>query len=63
MRAFILFSSVFFMLVNTAIAHMQLTYPAPFNASNNEHRTSAADPYLQYPYVSYSSDYGRLDQS
>ncbi|PIA95054.1 hypothetical protein CB0940_08152 [Cercospora beticola] len=32
-------------------AHMQLFYPAPFNASNNPHRTSTtADPYLEFPY-------------
>jgi hypothetical protein len=58
MRASTLFSSVFLMLVNMVIAHMQLTYPAPFNASNNQHRTSAADPYLQYPYVSLSFEGG-----
>lgn len=33
-----------------ALAHMQLVYPAPFNASNNPHRITPADPYLQYPY-------------
>ncbi|KAK5128823.1 hypothetical protein LTR85_000156 [Meristemomyces frigidus] len=31
-------------------SHMQLVYPAPFNASNNPYRTTSADPYLQYPY-------------
>ena len=31
-------------------AHMQLNYPAPFNASNNPHRLTAPDPYLQFPY-------------
>jgi len=29
---------------------MQLNFPAPFNASNNPFRTTASDPYLQYPY-------------
>ncbi|KAM3416619.1 hypothetical protein BST61_g8210 [Cercospora zeina] len=39
------------LFVATASAHMQLFHPAPFNASNNPHRTSAtADPYLEYPY-------------
>jgi hypothetical protein len=33
-----------------ALAHMQLHYPPPFNASNNPHRTTPADPYLQFPY-------------
>ena len=32
------------------LAHVQLVYPAPFNASNNPHRTTAEDIYLQYPY-------------
>ncbi|KAK3717041.1 hypothetical protein LTR37_006096 [Vermiconidia calcicola] len=36
--------------VVAALAHMQLHYPPPFNASNNRHRTSLEDPYLQYPY-------------
>ena len=38
------------LLAACATAHMQLHYPAPFNASNNPHRTTGADPYLQYPY-------------
>ena len=38
------------LLASSTLAHMQLHYPAPFNASNNPHRTTAADPYLQYPY-------------
>lgn len=38
------------LLATQALAHMQLVFPAPFNASNNPHRTTAADPYLQYPY-------------
>ena len=37
-------------LASGAIAHPQLVYPAPFNASNNPHRTTQEDPYLQYPY-------------
>lgn len=37
-------------LVNPAHAHLQLAYPAPFNAFNNPHRTTPKDPYLQYPY-------------
>lgn len=37
-------------LVSSAHAHLQLAYPAPFNASNNPHRTTPADPFLQYPY-------------
>lgn len=36
--------------IGSAHAHLQLAYPAPFNASNNPHRTTAADPFLQYPY-------------
>ena len=39
-----------FVLAGCALAHLQLTYPAPFNASNNPHRTTNEDPYLQYPY-------------
>lgn len=31
-------------------AHMMLDYPAPFNASHNPHRKTAADPYLEFPY-------------
>ncbi|EME45691.1 hypothetical protein DOTSEDRAFT_79599 [Dothistroma septosporum NZE10] len=31
-------------------AHMMLDYPAAFNASNNPHRKTAADPYLEFPY-------------
>ncbi|EGP89510.1 uncharacterized protein MYCGRDRAFT_38707 [Zymoseptoria tritici IPO323] len=27
-----------------------LDYPAPFNATNNPHRVTEPDPYLQYPY-------------
>ncbi|SMY22286.1 unnamed protein product [Zymoseptoria tritici ST99CH_1A5] len=30
--------------------HMMLDYPAPFNATNNPHRVTEPDPYLQYPY-------------
>jgi hypothetical protein len=37
-------------LASSALAHLQLAYPAPFNATNNPHRTNPADPYLQYPY-------------
>ncbi|KAI9875315.1 MAG: hypothetical protein M1830_008633 [Pleopsidium flavum] len=29
---------------------MQLSYPAPFGAENNPHRTDPVDPYLQYPF-------------
>jgi hypothetical protein len=36
-------------LAGSAAAHMQLNYPSPFNASNNPHRISGADPYLQFP--------------
>ena len=32
------------------LGHMQLYFPAPFNATNNPHRITGADPYLQYPY-------------
>jgi hypothetical protein len=39
-----------FALAGCALAHLQLAYPAPFNASNNPHRTTHEDPYLQYPY-------------
>jgi hypothetical protein len=39
-----------FALAGCALAHLQLAYPAPFNASNNPHRTTNEDPYLQYPY-------------
>ena len=39
-----------FALASSALAHLQLAYPAPFNASNNPHRTTHEDPYLQYPY-------------
>ncbi|KAF1986850.1 lytic polysaccharide monooxygenase [Aulographum hederae CBS 113979] len=31
-------------------AHMQLAYPAPFNATNNPHRDGPADEFLTYPY-------------
>lgn len=40
------------LLVVQSLAHMQLIYPAPFNASNNPHRTTGPDNYLQFPYVS-----------
>lgn len=34
-----------------SLAHMQLDYPAPFNASNNPNRaTDTYDEYLQFPY-------------
>jgi hypothetical protein len=39
-----------FLLAGDAFAHLQLAYPAPFNASNNPHRSTPEDPYLQYPY-------------
>jgi hypothetical protein len=39
-----------FAFMSGALAHLQLAYPAPFNASNNPHRTTQEDPYLQYPY-------------
>lgn len=29
---------------------VMLDYPAPFNASHNPHRKTAADPYLEFPY-------------
>jgi hypothetical protein len=32
------------------IVNETLDYPASFNASNNPHRTTEPDPYLQYPY-------------
>ncbi|KAK5134481.1 hypothetical protein LTR08_006398 [Meristemomyces frigidus] len=38
------------LLATHTLAHMQLTYPPPFNATNNPHRTTPFDPYLQYPY-------------
>ena len=39
------------LFIASATAHMQLYYPAPFNASNNPHRTTeTADPYLEFPY-------------
>ncbi|CAK4032955.1 Hypothetical predicted protein [Lecanosticta acicola] len=38
------------LLATQVTAHMQLDYPAPFNASKNAYRKTAADPYLQYPY-------------
>lgn len=38
------------LFATSATAHMQLHYPSPFNASNNPHRTTQPDPYLQYPY-------------
>ncbi|KAK4910857.1 hypothetical protein LTR28_014101, partial [Elasticomyces elasticus] len=37
-------------MATLATTHMQLTYPPPFNASNNPHTTGIPDPYLQYPY-------------
>lgn len=37
-------------LASGALAHLQFVYPALFNASNNPHRTTQEDPYLQYPY-------------
>ncbi|WPH03535.1 Hypothetical protein R9X50_00641500 [Acrodontium crateriforme] len=38
-------------LVTAVQGHMQLVSPAPFNATNNPHRTTTlGDPYLQYPY-------------
>lgn len=37
-------------MASGTLAHLQLVHPAPFNASNNPHRTTQADPYLQYPY-------------
>ncbi|KAK4896235.1 hypothetical protein LTR27_005757 [Elasticomyces elasticus] len=43
--------SIFAALCAVATAHLQLHYPAPFNASNNPHLGDCgADPYLQYPY-------------
>ena len=44
------FAGVFLSLTAVARAHMQLHYPAPFNASLNPHRTTGADEYLIYPY-------------
>lgn len=38
------------LFATSTLAHMQLHCPPPFNASNNPHRTSTPDPYLQYPY-------------
>ncbi|KAK5111444.1 hypothetical protein LTR62_004896 [Meristemomyces frigidus] len=29
---------------------MNLWHPAPFNSTNNPHRTTPSDPYLKYPY-------------
>lgn len=29
---------------------MQLYFPAPFNATNNQHRSTPQDPYLTFPY-------------
>ncbi|KAL1587790.1 hypothetical protein WHR41_03594 [Cladosporium halotolerans] len=37
-------------LTGSTLAHMQLAYPPPFNASNNPYRTTPEDPYLQYPF-------------
>jgi hypothetical protein len=39
-----------FLLAGNAFAHLQLASPAPSNASNNPHRSTPEDPYLQYPY-------------
>jgi hypothetical protein len=39
-----------FLLAGDTSTHLQLVYPAPFNASNNPHRSTPEDPYLQYPY-------------
>src|SRR6266498_120449 len=36
--------------VTTVCGHMHLYYPPTFNASNNPHRTTEPDPYLDYPY-------------
>ncbi|KAK3072641.1 hypothetical protein LTR53_006456 [Teratosphaeriaceae sp. CCFEE 6253] len=45
MRAFAVLAT----LPATALAHMQLHYPAPFNASNNPHLGDCSpDPHLQY---------------
>lgn len=37
-------------LTGSTLAHMQLAHPPPFNASNNAHRTTLGDRYLQYPF-------------
>ncbi|TKA69233.1 hypothetical protein B0A49_10735 [Cryomyces minteri] len=37
-------------IISAVQAHMQLTYPPPFQASNNPYTTGPADPYLQYPF-------------
>ncbi|KAI9741409.1 MAG: hypothetical protein M1835_003110 [Candelina submexicana] len=36
--------------ITAVLAHMQLTYPPPFAAENNPHRTDPADEHLDYPY-------------
>lgn len=38
------------LLAAMASSHMQLYHPPPFNGTNNPHRTTPPDPYLQYPY-------------
>ncbi|EMC92258.1 hypothetical protein BAUCODRAFT_283706 [Baudoinia panamericana UAMH 10762] len=45
-----MFGITIIILATLCTAHMQLNFPPPFNASNNPHRTTRADPYLQYPY-------------
>ena len=50
MRAFSAFLIAIALFATSILAHMQLVYPAPFNASNNPHRTTPEDIYLQYPY-------------
>ncbi|KAI9829952.1 MAG: hypothetical protein M1819_005924 [Sarea resinae] len=42
--------SLTFLLAVQVQAHMQLVYPAPFNASNNPHLDGPSDPYLQFPH-------------
>ena len=44
------FAALLACLFVTATAHMELSFPAPFNSSGNSHRTTDSDPYLQYPY-------------
>jgi hypothetical protein len=36
--------------INTVQGHMHLHYPPAFKSSNNPHRTTEADPFLDYPY-------------
>ena len=50
MKYFNLFVFLMLLLAAQAQAHMQLVYPAPFNASNNHHLDGPSDPYLQFPY-------------